>query len=61
VNYPKLTVGSLDERNPLAPTLKDDAVLNVSVTAGQQKPRRSELATDDYHFEKFKRRAIKKY
>ncbi|XP_062515410.1 splicing factor C9orf78 homolog [Corticium candelabrum] len=58
---PKLTVGSLDERNPLAPTVKDDAVLKISLTAGPQKPTRSERASDDYHFEKFKRKAIKKY
>lgn len=58
---PKLTVGSLDERNPLAPTLKEDAVLDIPVAAGPKKPKRSDLATDDYHFEKFKRKSRKKY
>lgn len=55
---PKLTVGCLDEQNPLDPVVKETAVTNER---GRSKKISKEKATDNYHFEKFKKKSTKRF
>ena len=55
---PKLTVGCLDEQNPLDPVVKETALTNER---GRSKKIPKEKATDNYHFEKFKKKSTKRF
>eukprot|EP00118_Oscarella_pearsei_P028352 m.1954 g.1954 ORF g.1954 m.1954 type:complete len:298 (+) comp8092_c0_seq2:155-1048(+) len=56
-NKPKLTVGCLDEQNPLDPVVRGSALDVPKV----EKPKPMAKATDNYHFEKFKKKSIRKF